>query len=44
MIDLVNKTNNKLLYAEFLSKSHSKDDDYRLLNALELLWSVDGKK
>ena len=52
MIEVINKTNSRLLLAEYISKSRQlsinpspqkvhKDEEYKLLNALELLWSVD---
>ena len=49
LIELVNNTNTKLLYADFLIKTNrgkqetSADDGYELLNAFELLWNVEGQ-
>lgn len=41
LIELVNNTNTKLLYADFLMKpGKSTETDYNLLNAFELLWNV----
>ena len=53
LIDLVNKTNSKLLYADLLrtaqndkpSSSSTEDteqDDYSLLNTFEMLWNIEG--
>lgn len=51
LIELVNNTNTKLLYANFLIKTNkarssvlSEDSNYNLLNAFELLWNVDGQQ
>ena len=51
MIELVNNTNTKLLYADFLIKTNRTktdsakiDEDYHLLNAFELLWNVEGRE
>ena len=53
LIDLVNKTNSKLLCAEFISKNTSTEqqtastdvntgtDEWSLLNTFEMLWNVD---
>ena len=49
LIDLVNKTNNRLLYCELLNKKQAnsnqhfnqKQNDYQLLNALEMLWNIE---
>jgi hypothetical protein len=47
LIELVNNTNTKLLYADFLIKTNTRvksettSDEYHLLNAFELLWNVD---
>lgn len=51
LIELVNNTNTKLLYADFLIKTNrarpeslSDDSEYNLLNAFELLWNVEGQQ
>ena len=49
LIELVNHTNTKLLYADFLIKTNSRartelpsdTNEYHLLNAFELLWNVE---
>lgn len=48
LVDLVNKTNARLLYQSLLknlSKSEtSNEDEYELLNVFEMLWNVMGNK
>ena len=50
LIELVNNTNTKLLYADFLIKTNRKtesvrpDPEYHLLNSFELLWNVEGQQ
>ena len=48
LIELVNKTNNRLLYCDLLSKKSSgsqenvtQQQDYQLLNAFEMLWNIE---
>jgi hypothetical protein len=49
LIELVNKTNNRLLYCDLLSKKSSSSQpeanqsqqDYQLLNAFEMLWNIE---
>ena len=50
MIEVINKTNSRLLLSEYITKSRqmaidpnqavAEEPEYKLLNALELLWSV----
>lgn len=58
LIEIVNKTNTRLLYAQYFEKLEkegrqrvsnaetivdAKEDDYKLLNAFEMLWNLDQK-
>jgi hypothetical protein len=47
IVELVNKTNARLLYESLLNIEHpsekSNNDDYELLNVFEMLWNVESK-
>ena len=40
LIELVNKTNSRLLYDDIVHKK-STDQEFQLLNTLEMLWNVE---